>query len=263
MFCVNCGNQLPDGALFCHKCGAKINSAETVSIHQPEPQYYTQPRQSEPIKGIVFNIISFLITVGGIIISLFAPYFSVRIKHIEGFFNSGKSSASVSLFDANDFAETVRKYLDSSTSDSALIVQYIFWICVIDIFISAILLIIRFTKLSGNLYNARSSYVPVTPALITVICLIIINNTEYLQASMSTSIYILIALFIANLVIKKFGCNFNRYENFRARRLLQGNTTDSIKGECVYCSWKNSEDSTQCSNCGKPLGIPIEYLLKK
>ncbi|HZK57980.1 MAG TPA: zinc-ribbon domain-containing protein [Clostridia bacterium] len=50
MFCENCGNQIPDTAAFCTKCGAKTGGAQTgASINQPMPS--GQPAQPDPYKA--------------------------------------------------------------------------------------------------------------------------------------------------------------------------------------------------------------------
>ena len=43
MFCINCGNKLPDGALFCDQCGRRIVYESTYNpAPQPvQPQYPT------------------------------------------------------------------------------------------------------------------------------------------------------------------------------------------------------------------------------
>ena len=37
MFCKNCGNQIPDGAVFCNKCGATVNGTPAQGINQQSP----------------------------------------------------------------------------------------------------------------------------------------------------------------------------------------------------------------------------------
>lgn len=50
MFCENCGNQIPDTAIFCTKCGAKVGEAETeVSINRPIQS--DQPAQPNSYKS--------------------------------------------------------------------------------------------------------------------------------------------------------------------------------------------------------------------
>ena len=55
MFCSYCGEKLPDTALFCHKCGAKIGSAPTVAnkekliLDRASQIYLVNP----PIKAVV------------------------------------------------------------------------------------------------------------------------------------------------------------------------------------------------------------------
>lgn len=36
MYCENCGNQIKDGALFCNKCGTKVDYSEDESVVQEQ-----------------------------------------------------------------------------------------------------------------------------------------------------------------------------------------------------------------------------------
>ena len=50
MFCMKCGKQIPDDALFCSGCGAKVeHEAEQTSVPQSEQAVSTTAaRQTEP-----------------------------------------------------------------------------------------------------------------------------------------------------------------------------------------------------------------------
>ncbi|MBD5080942.1 MAG: zinc-ribbon domain-containing protein [Ruminococcaceae bacterium] len=257
MFCMKCGNQLQEGALYCEKCGTKMNTAGMPGGQQTVSQY-TAAQNSKPIKGIVFNVISFLITIVGILISMFSPYFKVSIKYIDGFLGTDRyTSAKISLFGVGDFVAAVDKYLDENTANSVSGLRVIFWVCMIDIIVAAILLIIRFTKSDGNRYNTFSSYVPLTPIIMTVFGVFSIQN-DYLDATMSSSMYLLILLFIANLVIRKLGINFNDYEIDRLKqRYIHSHGTPPpppVSGVwiCESCGWKNSGTDLRCRNCNTP-----------
>lgn len=83
MFCRNCGNQLPEGALFCNACGTKVEAPAQPAPEQPvynqqpapeQPAYtqpvYTQPQTNPDVEGaatgsLVFGILS--LALGGIL----------------------------------------------------------------------------------------------------------------------------------------------------------------------------------------------------
>mgnify|MGYP000171924701 CR=1 FL=1 len=62
MFCVKCGQQLPDDAIFCSRCGNKVSiSSEEVSDPTPQTYTLTLDRASQvyainpPIKVLIDN----------------------------------------------------------------------------------------------------------------------------------------------------------------------------------------------------------------
>ena len=48
MVCKNCGNQLPDDALFCNNCGTRINQAGQGQYNTPSGQYSPPPQPNQP-----------------------------------------------------------------------------------------------------------------------------------------------------------------------------------------------------------------------
>ena len=63
MFCSNCGNQLPENAVFCAQCGAEVSSAPSAaqpSIETPQPA----PIAPELVKYINMKWHNFLIYFG-------------------------------------------------------------------------------------------------------------------------------------------------------------------------------------------------------
>ena len=58
MFCSNCGKQLPDGAKFCNRCGAKVKQKPAPEpVFAPEPEPIPEPvfaSEPEPIPEPVF-----------------------------------------------------------------------------------------------------------------------------------------------------------------------------------------------------------------
>jgi len=49
MFCKNCGNNLPDGAKFCHGCGAAAKPAQQFSAPMAPVQPAPEAMQSSPV----------------------------------------------------------------------------------------------------------------------------------------------------------------------------------------------------------------------
>ena len=54
MFCKNCGNQLPDEAIFCGHCGAKVEvqpAPQQPAYEAPQPAYSApQPAYQQPVQ---------------------------------------------------------------------------------------------------------------------------------------------------------------------------------------------------------------------
>lgn len=51
MFCKNCGNQLPDGAVFCGSCGTKVEAQaapQQTAYSAPQQPAYVAPAQTAP-----------------------------------------------------------------------------------------------------------------------------------------------------------------------------------------------------------------------
>lgn len=68
MFCNNCGNQMPEGTVFCPACGAPAQ--------QPQQAYYQQPQAPAPApvkKNATPIMITFIISIVLIIASILAP----------------------------------------------------------------------------------------------------------------------------------------------------------------------------------------------
>ena len=67
MFCNNCGNQMPEGTVFCPACGAPAQQ-------QPQQLLYQQPQAPAPVKKNATPImITFIISIVLIIASILAP----------------------------------------------------------------------------------------------------------------------------------------------------------------------------------------------
>ena len=77
MFCKNCGNQLPDTAQFCNRCGWRVENAQpTVSAQRPPvspqqpganaPQYAAAKKKKKfPILAVIIPLVVIVLGVGG------------------------------------------------------------------------------------------------------------------------------------------------------------------------------------------------------
>lgn len=48
MYCSKCGSQMPDGARFCHNCGAALQGGGESSQNAPQPQPFYPPEKQRP-----------------------------------------------------------------------------------------------------------------------------------------------------------------------------------------------------------------------
>ena len=75
MFCIKCGKDLPEGAVFCPFCGQKQSApAETPAAAAPVSKGtdYAQPVNRSPIKKARYNILCIIGLVIGVIAMLFS-----------------------------------------------------------------------------------------------------------------------------------------------------------------------------------------------
>jgi len=58
MFCMNCGNQLPDGAKFCMHCGASLNgSSQAQAVTPVTPVVESIPNYPMELNGVTYNVV--------------------------------------------------------------------------------------------------------------------------------------------------------------------------------------------------------------
>lgn len=261
MFCMKCGRELPNDAFFCDKCGEKVGTnCKNNNMNE-------QPLQADltwkPVKGIFLNAVSIIVTITGIVFSLFFAY--VYIETEFSLFNYKSEGLRISLFSIYQFTKTLKDIFGNSASDYILPFQIAFVICIIDIVFAVIMLIIRLTRFKNKWYNSSSSYVPIAAPVLSLIFVIIFNNDSTFE--MFTAVYpipmiLSIVLFITNIVICEIGLNFNwemSTKEKKERTIL--NSDNNIKHEteeskenkwdCVRCGWENKENDKYCQNCGK------------
>ncbi len=67
-YCVHCGKQLPDDAIYCTECGYNQQTVHT----QPPQGYYTASADTYSPLSIVGFVLSFFFMVAGLIVSIIA-----------------------------------------------------------------------------------------------------------------------------------------------------------------------------------------------
>lgn len=77
MFCNNCGNQMPEGTVFCPACGAPAQQ-------QPQQPLYQQPQAPAPVKKnatpiMITFIISIVLIIASILAPMVTPFFEIPV----------------------------------------------------------------------------------------------------------------------------------------------------------------------------------------
>lgn len=257
MFCIKCGKELPNDCIFCSRCGNRVVTNYITA--QPVKVALTW----KPLKGIFLNVVSSVVTITGIIISLFFSYMYIETKL--PIFNHKKDSLSTGLFSIHQFTETIKDIFGNSASDFIMLLKIMFVVCIVDIAFAVIMLLIRLTRFKGNLYNSSLSYVPIAAPVLSLICIIIFNNDktfEMFTAVYPISMILSLVLFAANIVICEIGLNFNWEMRTKEKKekLYSETNIDCIhkteetkegKWDCVRCGWENKVGDKYCRNCGK------------
>lgn len=276
MYCSQCGKELPDDAKFCQNCGKSIDGSSEHSSRYEPPSYSQSLRRSPTGKAL--TIISVIITCIGLLIALFSDYLelSVKTSQISFFGTSTKLiSYDIGLFTIPDVMgklQTVGDYTGTQLPDSLNVLYFVFFVWIVDIIISAILLIRRFTHLSGanGKYVSLAWYIPLTPVITSVILNVALNsveqNTFSVGAEISGSMYLLAALFVADFIISRVGKSFNgKIEYYewqeREKKYMQENkrsgsnenisTATRKYWKCRYCGRLNDTNVYFCQECGK------------
>ena len=93
MFCVKCGNEIPDDSLFCPFCGSRtINSADQAGSTVPEKEAQRAPQpavqsesQPDPEKKLVSGaVVAIILMVFVAIIVILASYYGVPLPKDDG-----------------------------------------------------------------------------------------------------------------------------------------------------------------------------------
>ncbi|SFU96070.1 zinc ribbon domain-containing protein [Butyrivibrio sp. M55] len=84
-FCVNCGNELIEGAMFCQKCGKQTNQNENTKIRQKEyvGKIFKCPNCGEVLKSFVLNCPSCGFEFREIKVSSAVKEFAFKLENIE------------------------------------------------------------------------------------------------------------------------------------------------------------------------------------
>ena len=113
MFCMNCGNQLPDGAKFCMHCGASLNgSSQAQAVTPVTPVVESIPNYPMELNGVTYNVVELcdridLLKIDGMFSRSSS---SIKLDEITGLGNS-KSTELVFEWEHNeDLKNMVRKY---------------------------------------------------------------------------------------------------------------------------------------------------------
>lgn len=99
MYCIKCGQKLPDDAVFCTKCGTKTNGPapvappETVNQLPPVPtilpEYQNQDTEAKSGKSVIADILLFFVVAAGLLAYLYSSPiargdFFARVKLFRG-----------------------------------------------------------------------------------------------------------------------------------------------------------------------------------
>ena len=90
MFCPNCGNQLPDDAQFCPKCGKGFSQPRPKRIRtEYAPGYFVNGKEVTNTIAVVGFILSFFIMIAGLVCSIIGYNNAKRGAPFKGFAIAG------------------------------------------------------------------------------------------------------------------------------------------------------------------------------
>lgn len=118
MFCAKCGNQMPDGAAFCERCGARMDAEPTPDSQYyqnqlkqfapPNQQPYVQSVQTKKFSGPV--IFTTILVLGGIIAVL--VFLGSLLGESVDYIASVKAMKPLSISDVT-YEEIINNYFQS------------------------------------------------------------------------------------------------------------------------------------------------------
>ncbi len=254
MFCSKCGNQVNDGAVFCCKCGYKLDGSIPVSqntdnknnSHQQSPMvaYVEQPRQNsvgidseeanKKLLAIVFFIVSGIMMLGAFI-ALIATRLSVIADLIE-----------------TDYSHSmVERAFQNAYEESQGVIIFLFFAYVAYIIFQSFTLWTQYRKREF----ARNKKAVKINCGVDIISLLVIS--VLIGASLSDAIsgahfsllyyVILMVIIVFKIIYAVLYCQAADYEEYLSEK--ESKAASGLNWKCEHCGHINVGSDTFCIKC--------------
>ena len=261
MFCSKCGNQVKDDALFCDKCGYKLDGSVPINqstatypqqpIYQQTPQivYVNQPKHSfisddpeetnRKLAAIIFFIVSGIMMLGAII-TLVATKLGIIADMIE-----------------SDYPHSsIERALQGSFEESKGFIIFFFFAYIAYIIFQSFTLWLQCRKreFAKNRKAVKFNCVSDIVCILLVTLLIGISLSDATHGSTHFSVLyyvIIIAIITFKIIYAVLYSKAADYEEYLSGKERRASSVPSNDWVCVHCGSSNAGNDTFCQKCGK------------